>query len=175
MSKSDASIPKALMGRNDKCPCRSGKKFKRCCMGKESAILNSDGKFSPIVEVDPDVVAGEDHFHDLVRRAEDRCRSEGIDLTEHVVVIHDVPEILRAEEARLGGRYRIHDQTLVAPRSDVVASLSDAAPSASRIIANPPPPGFFWVVRRRGSRVRTTLVSCAPTPRQSTCESAPKT
>jgi len=24
----------STVGRNDPCPCRSGKKFKRCCMGK---------------------------------------------------------------------------------------------------------------------------------------------
>ncbi|MBR2769144.1 MAG: SEC-C domain-containing protein, partial [Solobacterium sp.] len=25
---------RALVGRNDPCPCGSGKKFKKCCMGK---------------------------------------------------------------------------------------------------------------------------------------------
>lgn len=24
------------IGRNDKCPCRSGLKYKKCCLGKES-------------------------------------------------------------------------------------------------------------------------------------------
>jgi uncharacterized protein len=31
-NKSDSAIPKA--GRNDPCPCGSGRKYKRCCLGK---------------------------------------------------------------------------------------------------------------------------------------------
>ena len=33
--------------RNDKCPCDSGKKFKKCCMNTESGkiLLNAKGKW----------------------------------------------------------------------------------------------------------------------------------
>jgi tetratricopeptide (TPR) repeat protein len=30
------------IGRNDPCPCGSGKKYKKCCMGKETAIIEPD-------------------------------------------------------------------------------------------------------------------------------------
>jgi tetratricopeptide (TPR) repeat protein len=29
------------VGRNEKCPCGSGKKYKKCCIGKESAVMES--------------------------------------------------------------------------------------------------------------------------------------
>ncbi len=29
-----SSVPDVKVGRNDPCPCGSGKKFKKCCMGK---------------------------------------------------------------------------------------------------------------------------------------------
>lgn len=28
------SVKKAKTGRNDPCPCRSGKKYKKCCLGR---------------------------------------------------------------------------------------------------------------------------------------------
>ncbi len=31
---SGVDIIKKKIGRNDSCPCNSGKKFKKCCMGK---------------------------------------------------------------------------------------------------------------------------------------------
>jgi len=32
------------IGRNDPCPCGSGKKYKKCCMGKENSAKNADVK-----------------------------------------------------------------------------------------------------------------------------------
>jgi methionyl aminopeptidase len=32
------------IGRNDPCPCGSGKKYKKCCMGKENSVKNADVK-----------------------------------------------------------------------------------------------------------------------------------
>lgn len=32
--KSEARIQSIKVGRNDKCPCLSGKKFKKCCINK---------------------------------------------------------------------------------------------------------------------------------------------
>jgi|GEM_PF-6539981 len=31
------------IGRNDPCPCGSGKKFKHCCLGKESSTASGHG------------------------------------------------------------------------------------------------------------------------------------
>ena len=36
----------AKVGRNDPCPCGSGKKYKNCCLGKPK---NHDGAFSAVV------------------------------------------------------------------------------------------------------------------------------
>ena len=32
--KSEARLKSVKVGRNDKCPCLSGKKFKKCCINK---------------------------------------------------------------------------------------------------------------------------------------------
>ena len=36
MSTSAAAITRAKVGRNDACPCGSGRKFKHCCQAKEA-------------------------------------------------------------------------------------------------------------------------------------------
>ncbi|MDD3926439.1 MAG: SEC-C metal-binding domain-containing protein [bacterium] len=36
-SNAPQQIPAAKVGRNDPCPCGSGKKYKKCCLGRESA------------------------------------------------------------------------------------------------------------------------------------------
>jgi uncharacterized protein YecA (UPF0149 family) len=35
----DTIVRHAHVGRNDPCPCGSGKKFKKCCLGKGSAAI----------------------------------------------------------------------------------------------------------------------------------------
>ncbi|MEA1910584.1 MAG: SEC-C metal-binding domain-containing protein [Spirochaetota bacterium] len=32
-----------MVGRNDPCPCGSGKKYKKCCLGKEKTLMESQG------------------------------------------------------------------------------------------------------------------------------------
>ena len=39
LSKKEEPPPKTKIGRNDPCPCGSGKKFKRCCMKKQGGDL----------------------------------------------------------------------------------------------------------------------------------------
>ncbi len=34
------------IGRNDPCPCGSGKKFKHCCLGKENSTASNHGAAS---------------------------------------------------------------------------------------------------------------------------------
>jgi uncharacterized protein YecA (UPF0149 family) len=34
---SNLNKPKKKIGRNDPCPCGSGKKYKKCCMNKENS------------------------------------------------------------------------------------------------------------------------------------------
>jgi tetratricopeptide (TPR) repeat protein len=38
----------ANIGRNDPCPCGSGKKYKKCCEGKASTPARSPGPLSPL-------------------------------------------------------------------------------------------------------------------------------
>jgi uncharacterized protein YchJ len=45
-----AALPRAKVGRNDPCPCGSGKKYKKCC-GNESGRCS--GGISPRAENDP--------------------------------------------------------------------------------------------------------------------------
>lgn len=37
------------IGRNDVCPCGSGKKYKQCCEGKETGKANSRTKWAAII------------------------------------------------------------------------------------------------------------------------------
>ncbi|HEV58165.1 MAG TPA: hypothetical protein ENN87_11850 [Phycisphaerales bacterium] len=37
------SLKTSGIGRNDPCPCGSGKKFKYCCLGKENSTASSHG------------------------------------------------------------------------------------------------------------------------------------
>jgi hypothetical protein len=32
-----------MTGRNDPCPCGSGKKFKKCCLGKDESVASDRG------------------------------------------------------------------------------------------------------------------------------------
>ncbi len=56
-------------GRNEPCPCGSGQKFKRCCLGKRPSVWSSPGK---------DLIQqAEDHFRGQVRRNEERRQRYG--------------------------------------------------------------------------------------------------
>ena len=50
----------AKVGRNDPCPCGSGKKYKKCCMAKDEAQRIAE---LPDAENDEDVVASDDSDH----------------------------------------------------------------------------------------------------------------
>jgi len=108
------------VGRNDPCPCGSGKKFKKCCLGKPEAELRaiaaSDdvfeadefedfddidkpiGDYDPLVEPDPDDwrAADEQQRIDVIERYH---RREGIDMgrsglhaTVHAIVENQIAE-----------------------------------------------------------------------------------
>src|SRR5690625_860480 len=50
------------IGRNDKCPCGSGKKYKRCCLGKEVTLAPSESmtKFRHLTYEEVDEMGTED-------------------------------------------------------------------------------------------------------------------
>jgi hypothetical protein len=103
------------VGRNDPCPCGSGKKFKKCCLGKPSAELpttaapggpfaadewddlnDADGPirdYDPLVEPDPVewLATGEQQRIDLAKSYHRRARSKAERSTLHAV-IHAIVE-----------------------------------------------------------------------------------
>ena len=126
------------IGRNDPCPCGSGKKFKKCCLGKPNAELrttaepgesfmvdevvdfdDADGPvqvYDPLVEPDPDEwrAAGEQERIDAVKYYHRDARSEAERSTVHAV-IHVVVESQIAEGDELPVRRtmtRLMDQGL---------------------------------------------------------------
>jgi len=55
----------AMPGRNDPCPCGSGKKYKRCCLDKDMAERSTLIAAMPRTTI-PEQIAGvlADHYHD---------------------------------------------------------------------------------------------------------------
>lgn len=98
------------IGRNDTCPCGSGKKFKKCCLGKADAELQAvaapgdsfaedewgdldeaDGPiqaYDPLVEPDPVdwLATGEQQRIDVVERYHRRARSKAERSVAHAVI-----------------------------------------------------------------------------------------
>jgi hypothetical protein len=103
------------IGRNDPCPCGSGKKFKKCCLGKPSEGLriaakpgdsflvddvvdfdDADGPiqvYDPLVEPDPVewLATGEQRRMDIVKHYHRAARSNAERSNAHAVV-HTVVE-----------------------------------------------------------------------------------
>lgn len=46
------TVERAMAGRNDPCPCGSGKKYKRCCLGKADSVAPVE-KLSPLFRFEP--------------------------------------------------------------------------------------------------------------------------
>jgi len=69
-SEGPAVNPYKGVGRNDPCPCGSGKKFKKCCIGKQDALsvphAKSDSGFKDVFSREPDLGAVETTYHPLV-------------------------------------------------------------------------------------------------------------
>jgi hypothetical protein len=126
------------IGRNDPCPCGSGKKFKKCCLDKQLAepslitefsdpsfvdealdFDNADGsirRYDPLVEPDPVewLAAGEQQRIDAVKYYHRHARSDAERSTVHAV-IHVVVESQIAEGDELPVRRtmtRLMDQGL---------------------------------------------------------------
>ena len=107
--------PLRNVGRNDPCPCGSGNKLKKCCLGKPSAELvaaaapgdafavdeaadfhDGDGPirhYDPLVEPDPVewLATGEQQRMDIVKHYHRHARSNAERSTAHAVV-HAVVE-----------------------------------------------------------------------------------
>jgi hypothetical protein len=66
--------PYKSVGRNDPCPCGSGKKFKKCCLGKADVLSASDAQariepdadFPDVFSHEPDMDRGETTYDPLV-------------------------------------------------------------------------------------------------------------
>ena len=126
------------VGRNDPCPCGSGKKFKKCCLDKQRVeppttvavddpyamdewddLEDADGQiqdYDPLVEPDPDewLAAGEQERIDAVKYYHRHAESEAERSTLHAV-IHAVVENQIAEGDELPVRRtmtRLMDQGL---------------------------------------------------------------
>ena len=50
------STPRAKAGRNDPCPCGSGKKYKKCCLGKDESARSGDRQRAAAHELDERMV-----------------------------------------------------------------------------------------------------------------------
>ena len=73
-SEGPAHNPYKGVGRNDPCPCGSGKKFKKCCLGKletlsasrPQARLEPDADFEDVFSSQPDLGAVESEYDPLI-------------------------------------------------------------------------------------------------------------
>ena len=67
-------------GRNDPCPCGSGKKFKKCCLGKH--VPGAEGVHDPLVSSEP--VAFFDDIDLISNQVPDLIRENRLDEAEKV-------------------------------------------------------------------------------------------
>lgn len=49
----EQATSEAKPGRNDPCPCESGKKFKRCCLGVETIRCDGSGVITIVLDIPP--------------------------------------------------------------------------------------------------------------------------
>ena len=57
-----AASPKAKIGRNSPCPCGSGKKYKKCCLGKDRAVTDTATAAANVHELDRRLIDQVLHF-----------------------------------------------------------------------------------------------------------------
>ncbi len=62
------------IGRNDPCPCGSGKKYKMCCYDKDHAVKKAEEPVEPVVseQADEEVVADVKRKEKPVHKGRDR-------------------------------------------------------------------------------------------------------
>ncbi|MCI0559514.1 MAG: SEC-C domain-containing protein [Nitrososphaera sp.] len=96
------------LGRNDKCPCNSGRKFKHCCM----SLVNEDEKTQPAI--DPVELSAMNELIDSAEASEQRdepcdcekCDPSAVSEREQYGIVNEIAGDLRAEmtrEADMGG------------------------------------------------------------------------
>ena len=94
-------MPGGLPGRNDPCPCGSGKKYKKCCMGTDAASRAREQAARPT----PDFVGdrgGEDPVDKWSNAARNAIDAGQIDEAEDysIRLIAKYPEVLDGYELR---------------------------------------------------------------------------
>ncbi|WP_246369858.1 SEC-C metal-binding domain-containing protein [Saccharibacillus deserti] len=94
------------IGRNDPCFCGSGKKYKKCCIEKEFAVIDS-AKFASLKKADP-AFAPRTHYvdriNDLNGRLQAEGRSEGLD-ADLMALAGDLLEDLESGRLHASTRY----------------------------------------------------------------------
>jgi hypothetical protein len=113
-SEGPAVNPYKGVGRNDPCPCGSGKKFKKCCLGKVDALsqpearaqLESDAGFGDVFSRDPDRGAVEATYDPLV--APDPEEWLALDEEERIALVMDFHRRARIRVPKANVHATIH-------------------------------------------------------------------
>ena len=136
-----------LPGRNDPCPCGSGKKYKKCCMGTDAASRAKEQAALPSPAFAP--AGGEDHLDKWSNGARDAIEAGRLDQAEALCtrLITEYPDVqdgyelrglTREKQGRWGEAVEAYEQALAAAEAmgpknvdrevlDYLRSLRDAA------------------------------------------------
>ena len=84
------------VGRNEPCPCGSGKKYKRCCLKKDTVLEHSELRSRRVVHEMGAVLAADDPLDILSNQANDLIKAGLHDEAEVVVrqLQRDYPEMI---------------------------------------------------------------------------------
>ena len=84
------------IGRNEKCPCGSGKKYKRCCLKKDAVLEHSELRSRRVVHDMGAVLAGDDPLDVLSNQVTDLIRAGLLDEAEEAVrqLQRDYPDMI---------------------------------------------------------------------------------
>ena len=117
------------IGRNDPCPCGSGRKYKDCCMRKDRAkVAENSGTESPYLEPGwitaldwhPPVRAAAIHFAEVLERIRERDETGDQDYVEAYKGALD-----RLSQAMAEARMIKRERQELAPRPDRIESIDD--------------------------------------------------
>ena len=140
-------MPGGLPGRNDPCPCGSGKKYKKCCIGADAASRAKEQAARPSPAFTPD--GGEDpldRWSNAARQAIEAGRLDHAEVlcTRLIETYPDVPDgyelrgLIRGKQGRWKEAAQAHQQALTAAEAmgtdtvdkemlDCLRGLRDAA------------------------------------------------
>lgn len=84
------------IGRNERCPCGSGKKYKRCCLRADAVKERSELRSRRVVHDMGTVLAGDDPLDILSNKASDLIRAGHYDEAEELVreLQRDYPDMI---------------------------------------------------------------------------------